>query len=214
MDEIDELCRNRINELKKDRRRTIDRGRDRGQALQHYLLWMNGGALVATFSLAGVFVKEAQPLDFFAYPAIAFIISIGLALVAIYRSVRLQHRRKDVIEKILDQLEDGECTDEMLKVTKAKLKCHEQKGREHVQRNDWLVIFSFGALIIGFLIGVVYLFISEPTKKADCVRLCARPAAQYVQPATPVTLTFDGYTSAEAADALKLFDRMFQKGGG
>ena len=33
-------------------------------------------------------------------------------------------------------------------------------------------------------------------------------------PATRVTLTFSGYSDGEAADALKLFERMFQKGGG
>lgn len=33
-------------------------------------------------------------------------------------------------------------------------------------------------------------------------------------PVTDVRLEFSGYTEAEAEDALKLFDRMFQKGGG
>ena len=33
-------------------------------------------------------------------------------------------------------------------------------------------------------------------------------------PVTDVRMEFSGYTEAEAEDALKLFDRMFQKGGG
>ncbi len=41
-----------------------------------------------------------------------------------------------------------------------------------------------------------------------------RRIAQLSVPATDVTLEFSGYTDAEAAAALKLFDRMFQKGGG
>lgn len=41
-----------------------------------------------------------------------------------------------------------------------------------------------------------------------------RKIAQLSVPATQVTLTFSGYTDTAAADALKLFDRMFQKGGG
>jgi sulfur carrier protein ThiS len=41
-----------------------------------------------------------------------------------------------------------------------------------------------------------------------------RKIANLAVPATDVTLTFSGYTDAEASDALKLFDRMFQKGGG
>ena len=41
-----------------------------------------------------------------------------------------------------------------------------------------------------------------------------RKIAQLAIPVTDVTLTFTGYTDAEAEDALKLFERMFQKGGG
>ncbi len=41
-----------------------------------------------------------------------------------------------------------------------------------------------------------------------------RRIAQLSVPVTDVTLEFSGYTEAEAAAALKLFDRMFQKGGG
>ena len=41
-----------------------------------------------------------------------------------------------------------------------------------------------------------------------------RKIANLAVPATDVTLTFSGYTDAEASQALKLFDRMFQKGGG
>ena len=41
-----------------------------------------------------------------------------------------------------------------------------------------------------------------------------RKIANLAVPATDVTLTFSGYTDAEAAAALKLFERMFQKGGG
>lgn len=41
-----------------------------------------------------------------------------------------------------------------------------------------------------------------------------RKIANLTIPATRVTLTFSGYSDAEAAAALKLFERMFQKGGG
>ncbi len=41
-----------------------------------------------------------------------------------------------------------------------------------------------------------------------------RRIAQLSVPVTDVTLEFSGYTDAEASAALKLFDRMFQKGGG
>ena len=41
-----------------------------------------------------------------------------------------------------------------------------------------------------------------------------RQIAQMAIPVTDVRLEFSGYTEAEAEDALKLFDRMFQKGGG
>ncbi len=41
-----------------------------------------------------------------------------------------------------------------------------------------------------------------------------RRIANLTVPATGVTLTFTGYTDAEAEAALKLFERMFQKGGG
>ena len=41
-----------------------------------------------------------------------------------------------------------------------------------------------------------------------------RQIAQLSVPATDVRLEFSGYTDAEASEALKLFDRMFQKGGG
>lgn len=41
-----------------------------------------------------------------------------------------------------------------------------------------------------------------------------RRIAQLSVPVTDVTLEFSGYTDAEADAALKLFDRMFQKGGG
>lgn len=41
-----------------------------------------------------------------------------------------------------------------------------------------------------------------------------RKIAQLSVPVTDVTLEFSGYTGAEAEAALKLFERMFQKGGG
>ncbi len=41
-----------------------------------------------------------------------------------------------------------------------------------------------------------------------------RRIANLAVPATRVTLTFSGYSDAGAADALKRFERMFQKGGG
>ncbi len=41
-----------------------------------------------------------------------------------------------------------------------------------------------------------------------------RQIANLAVPATNVALTFTGYTDAEASAALKLFERMFQKGGG
>ncbi len=41
-----------------------------------------------------------------------------------------------------------------------------------------------------------------------------RRIAQIAIPVTDVRLEFSGYTDAEAEAALKLFDRMFQKGGG
>ena len=41
-----------------------------------------------------------------------------------------------------------------------------------------------------------------------------RKIAQLSVPATDVRLEFSGYTDAEAEAALKLFDKMFQKGGG
>lgn len=41
-----------------------------------------------------------------------------------------------------------------------------------------------------------------------------RRIANLKVPATKVTLVFSGYTGAERAAQLDLFDRMFQKGGG
>ena len=41
-----------------------------------------------------------------------------------------------------------------------------------------------------------------------------RKIAKLAVPATRVTLTFSGYSDGEAAEGLKLFERMFQKGGG
>ena len=41
-----------------------------------------------------------------------------------------------------------------------------------------------------------------------------RQIALLAVPATPVTLTFNGYTDAEQAEAMERFDRAFQRGGG
>ncbi|MDD9876486.1 MAG: hypothetical protein OXR84_03490 [Magnetovibrio sp.] len=41
-----------------------------------------------------------------------------------------------------------------------------------------------------------------------------RQIALLAVPATPVTLTFDGYSEAERAAAMERFDRAFQRGGG
>lgn len=41
-----------------------------------------------------------------------------------------------------------------------------------------------------------------------------RQIALMRMPTMPVTLTFSGYTQAEAEDALSRFDRAYQRGGG
>jgi hypothetical protein len=41
-----------------------------------------------------------------------------------------------------------------------------------------------------------------------------RRIALLAVPATPVTLTFDGYSDIDRQDALERFDRAFQRGGG
>lgn len=152
------MHRRYIDELKARREQTLTRARERGAALQRYLVAINGGGLIATFSLAGVYVeRSSQSLSVFIWPAIFFAAGITAAGITIARAIRLQHLAMDKLDELIDCLELVTCTAEEEKRARDAWKKHDESAKQNALKSHNIQLVGLILFAIGIFVGLASL---------------------------------------------------------
>jgi hypothetical protein len=133
------------------RKEVLARARERGAAMQKYLVAVNGGGLIATFSLVGVFVSRGQSPDIFTRLAWLFAIGIIFAGVTLLRAIQLQHRTMDKIDELMAKLKKRIYTDEQ---AEDAWKEYEKGATKSAKINQYISIVGFAFFIFGIEMGI------------------------------------------------------------
>ena len=137
--------------LTKERSAILDRARERGAAMQKYLVVINGSGLIAAFSLAGVFVGARLSPDIFTWPALLFAAGMVASGIALLRAILLQHRTMDKIDELVECLEGSKLTENAAKNEWGE---HKLSSRDSAKLNYKIQFVGFLFFVIGIGIGI------------------------------------------------------------
>ena len=138
------------------REKFLERSRVRGDELRRYLVAINGGGLIAAFSLAGVFVNNEPPQDIsglFTCPSVFF--ALGLIAVGIVNFRSIPERNIKKIDKLIDKIKNNGLTEE----GKAMKEWEEfdRKNLNFLSVNQWGEVSALVFFITGIFLGIVSL---------------------------------------------------------
>jgi len=119
--------------------------------MQRYVTAINSGALIATFSLAGVFINNQKTVEVFIPPAILFALGVFSVGVTLARAIGTQRRALDCIDALIPKIQSGEHTEAN---ARAAWDEHEKSARRRARQNHWIQIVGLALFIIGIGAGL------------------------------------------------------------
>ena len=154
--------------LTERREHLLERLRHQGDLMQKYLAVVNGGGLIATFALFGIFVQRGIAPGYLMSPGLLFASGLGAAGWAHMRALKQQRLGLEKIDELSLKLEDKEITDEIAEKAWVVHSAEAKNRAIFSQRIQTAGIFVF---FCGILLGLLILGNMSLPIQHDCAGL-------------------------------------------